>query len=180
MTLISIVPHRSGFRPACRSGAGFSLVEIMVVVLIISVLAMLSVPAVARIQRRAKSTTIANDFRVFAAGFDTYAQEMGTWPAEAAAGVFPVGMDQRINQTAWLRKTPMGGQYDWDNNQLHFGHHYNGIAISATASAPLPLDANQLLDLEHTIDGTNQLNWFGGNFHLGAGSIPLFVILQLN
>ena len=45
----------------------------MVVVLIISVLATISVPAIQRIQRKAKSTTIANDFRVFGAAFDTSA-----------------------------------------------------------------------------------------------------------
>lgn len=156
---------------------GFTLVELMVVVLIISVLATISVPAIQRIQRKAKSTTIANDFRVFGAAFDTYAQEMGAWPAETAAGVFPPEMDQRINQTAWLRKTPMGGQYNWENNQLHFGITYRaGIAIGATAGAPLPLDNNMLLDLEHAIDGKNQTNWFGGSFHLGTGLVPLYII----
>lgn len=151
--------------------------EIMVVVLILSVLAMLSVPAVARVQRKAKSTAIINDFKVFAAAFDTYSQEMGAWPAEAAAGVFPTGMDQRINQTAWLRKTPMGGQYDWENNQLHFGIRYRAaIAISATADSPLPSDANQLADLEFSIDGKKQTNWFAGSFHLGSGANPLYIV----
>src|SRR5262245_59165200 len=114
------MPHfRPMLRPHCssRSGAsgrrakctaGFTLVEMMVVVVIISVLAAVSVPAFQRIQRKSKVTAISNDFRVFAAAFDTYAQETGTWPAEAAAGVFPAGMDQRINRAAWTRKTPMG------------------------------------------------------------------------
>ena len=93
---------------------GFTLVEVMVVVLIISVLASLAVPAFARIKRHARTTAIVNDFRVFAGAFDTYAHENGQWPAEAAAGVFPAGMDQRLNKTAWLRPTPMGGQYNWD------------------------------------------------------------------
>lgn len=151
----------------------------MVVVLIISVLASIVVPSFQRIQQRAKSTTIVNDFRTFSAAFDTYSQETGGWPPEAAAGVFPVGMDNRINKTAWQRTTPMGGHYDWDNNQMHFGTRYQAaIAINATASAPLPLDVAQLTDLEHVIDGKNQINWLGGNFHLGTGIIPLYVIQQ--
>jgi type II secretory pathway pseudopilin PulG len=149
----------------------------MVVVLIISVLATIALPSFIRVQRRTKSSTIFNDFRTFAAAFDTYSQEMGAWPPEAAAGVFPTGMDQRINQTAWQRTTPMGGQYDWDNNQMHFGVTYQAaIAINATASAPLLLDVNQLTDLEHLIDGANQLNWLGGNFHLGTGLVPLYIV----
>ncbi len=53
----------------------------MVVVLVLSVLAMLAVPGVARLQRRAKTATIMNDFRVFATAFETYAHETGSWPA---------------------------------------------------------------------------------------------------
>ena len=151
----------------------------MVVVAIISVLATISVPALQRVQRKTKTVSIANDFRVFAAAFDTYAQEMGTWPAEVAAGVFPPGMDQRINATQWLRKTPMGGQYNWENNQFNlFGTHPAAIAISATVSAPLPFDANMLYDLEHTIDSPSALGWNTGSFQLGAALVPLFVIQQ--
>ena len=160
-----------------RANRGFTLVEIMVVVLIISILASVTVPSVQRVQRRAKTTAIVNDFRTFAAAFDVYAQEKGTWPAETAAGVVPPVMSQRFKTTAWQRKTPMGGQYNWEYNQNHFGTRYTAaIAISATASAPLPLDVAQLTDLEHVIDGKNQINWLGGNFHLGTGIIPLYII----
>jgi prepilin-type N-terminal cleavage/methylation domain-containing protein len=168
----------SGHHYRRRSGA-FTLVEIMVVVVIISVLAAVSVPAIQRIQRKAKTTTIANDFRTFAAAFDTYAQETGTWPADTAAGAFPAAMAQRINKTAWLRKTPIGGQYNWESNRVHYGIRYRAaITIGATAKAPLPLDVNTLNDLEHAIDGADQLDWFGGSFRLGTGSVPLYAIQQ--
>jgi len=174
-------PHRPilpvGFHCSRRSRAGFSLVEIMVVVLIISVLAMLAVPAFSRIQRKAKTSVIVNDFRVFGGAFETYSQEMGKWPAEAAAGVYPAGMDQRLNPIKWLRVTPMGGKYDWEYKQLHFGITYAAaIAISSATGAPLTLDIVQLTDLEHAIDGASQLNWLGGNFHIGSGLNPLFII----
>ena len=148
----------------------------MVVVLIISVLSSITVPSVQRIQRRAKTTTIVNDFRTFAAAFDTYAQENGAWPAEAAAGVMPTGMSTLLSTSAWQRRTPMGGQYDWDNNQMHFGVRYQaGVAISGTASAPLVLDVPQLTDLEKVIDGPT-FNWVGGSFHIGTGLVPLYII----
>jgi type II secretory pathway pseudopilin PulG len=149
----------------------------MVVVVIISVLAAVSVPALQKIQRKAKVTTIANDFRVFAAAFDTYAQETGTWPAEVAAGAIPAVMSQRLNATAWLRKTPMGGQYNWEYNQFNlFGTNRAAIAISATPSAPLPLDVNMLYDLEHTLDSRTAIDWANGNFGLGTGIVPLYII----
>ena len=159
-----------------RRRAGFTLVEVMVLVLIVSVLAMVSVPAFARIQRRAKSTAIVNDFRTFAAAIETYTHEKGGWPAETAAGVCPPVMTSRVNTTAWLRQTPMGGQYNWDYNQNHLGTQITAaISIGATASAPLPLDVNQLIDLEHVVDGANY-NLTGGNFRLGTGLVPVYVI----
>ena len=78
--------------------------------------------------------------------------------AECAAGVMPAGMTGRLNDTTWLRTTPMGGKYNWENNQLHFGvRNQAAIAISATASAPLVLDVPQLYDVEREIDGNSNL-----------------------
>src|SRR5207248_9307023 len=137
----------------------FTLVEIMMVVLIISVLATLSIPVLQRVQRKTKTAAIMNDFRVFAAAFDTYAHETGGWPPDAAAGVLPPLMAGRLNTQAWTRTTPMGGKYNWEYNQLHFGITYKAaIAISPTASAPLTLDVAQLTDLEQTID-KGSFNW---------------------
>lgn len=161
------------------NAGGFTLVEIMVVVVIISLLAALSVPAFQRIQRKAKVATIVNDFRVFSAAFDTYAQETGTWPAEVAAGAIPAVMSQRLKASAWLRKTPMGGKYNWEYNQFNlFGTYKAAIAISAAPGAPLPLDVNMLYDLEHTIDSPRTLDWANGSFRLGTGIVPLYLIQQ--
>jgi prepilin-type N-terminal cleavage/methylation domain-containing protein len=169
------LPLRSSFRPFRR--AGFTLVELMMVVLIISVLASIAIPSFIRVQRRTKSSTIANDFRTFAAAFDTYAQELGTWPANGTAGTLPAAMNNRINKTQFQRKSPMGGQYKWNYNQVELGTTLTAcLTINATASAPLPLDVNQLTDLEHLIDGAHQLNWLGGSFRIGTGTVPCYLI----
>ncbi len=146
----------------------------MVVVLIISVLATLAVPAIQRTRMKAKTAAIVGDFRTFASAFETYAQETGKWPAEAAAGSIPSGMGGRLSRTAWRRKTPMGGCYNWEYDRVHFGVRYKAaIAISATAAAPLPLDVAQLTDIDERIDDGNLMS---GSFRLGTGNIPLFII----
>jgi prepilin-type N-terminal cleavage/methylation domain-containing protein len=155
----------------------FTLVELMVVVLIISLLTMLAVPAFARMRQRTKTAAIINDFRVFAAAFDAYAHEHGNWPAESAAGEMPAGMATRLDASAWGRVTPMGGKYNWESDQMHFGIRYRAaISIAPATGAPLAFDVNQLISLEQTLD--RNLDWLAGNFRLGTGMVPLFVIQQ--
>jgi type II secretory pathway pseudopilin PulG len=151
------------------------LVEIMMVVLIISVLAMLSLPAFQRVRRKARTAAVANDFRVFGAAFDTYAHETGGWPPNSAAGVVPPLMAGRINAAAFTRTTPIGGKYNWEYNRTHVGVVYKAaISISGTAAAPLTFDLAQYTDIEKTFDPT--LDWYAGTFHLGTGNIPLYII----
>ena len=146
----------------------------MVTVTIISLLAAVSVPAFQRVKRKTVATTIGNDLRTFAAAFDTYAHETGGWPAEVAAGVFPPEMAGRINATAWARTTPMGGQYNWDYKQTHYGTKYTAvIAVSETGSAPMPQDVDMLEAIDKVIDDGNLTT---GNFRLGANDEPIFIV----
>ena len=156
------------------SESGFALVELMVVVLIISVLATLSIPALQRLKTRTKAAAVVNDFRVFATAFETYAHETGGWPAETAAGVLPAVMAGRLTESAWTRITPMGGRYNWENNQMHIGTRYAAaITISPGGGSTVPLDANLLMAIDSGFDDGNLL---GGNIRLGSALAPLYVI----
>ena len=144
-------------------------------VMIISIVAALGVPAIIRVKSKAKISVIVNDLRTFAAAFDAYAQETGGWPAEVDAGLFPAGMSGRLGEVSWQRKTPIGGKYNWDSDQLHGGSRPRAaIAISATDDAPLIEDADLWLDLDRAIDDGNLST---GNFRLGANSEPVFIVL---
>jgi prepilin-type N-terminal cleavage/methylation domain-containing protein len=169
--------HRAT-RPAGASArkriGGFSLVEIMVVIGIISLLVALAVPAALKIRRRSQATATANDLRVFAAAFDGYAQERGAWPAEADAGVMPPEMVDRIKDAAWNRLTPIGGRYNWDFNQMHYGTRYKAvIQISSTTDASLIQDVDLWEALDRAIDDGDLM---AGNFRLGTDDEPIFII----
>lgn len=159
---------------------GFSLVEVMTSVLIISMLFAMGVPTYQRIQRKARATTVVNDFRVFGAAFQAYAHEKGSWPAEVAAGLVPAGVSKQDIQTeVWAKPTPMGGKFDWENNQAHPGGTSPGgkwraaLAITGTSDAPLILDADLMEEIDDALDDGNLET---GNFRKGFGDCPLFIL----
>ena len=161
---------------ARRFTAGFSLVEIMVVVTIVSLLISLAIPQVKKYQVASGAAVVAADLRTFATAFETYAQEKGGFPAEVDAGVMPPEMADRLGASGWLRVTPLGGQYNWENNQKHGGVNYRAaIAISETATAPLEVHEEKLREIDRLIDDGNLST---GNFRTGVNNDALYIILQ--
>src|SRR3954465_15238981 len=68
---------------------GFTLVEIMIVVVIIGLLAALAIPAFQRVQRASQNARVINDFRVFSQAFEVYNSVNGVWPNNVGAGQVP-------------------------------------------------------------------------------------------
>lgn len=169
-----------GRRDIPRSTAGVGLVELMVVVTIISMIMLAAVPTYNRIQRKARASTVVNDFRVFAAVFQAHAHETGSWPPETAVGVVPAGINNsELKAESWLKLTPMGGQFDWDFNQVHPGGTSPGgrwraaIGINNSPTSPVILDQALLEEIDRALDD-GDLNT--GSFRLGGDGGPLFIL----
>lgn len=157
-----------------RRAAGFTLVEIMIVVVIISMLAAFGIPTMVRMQLNARTAAITNDFRVFAQVFQSYAHANGTFPDETAAGVIPPELTEELNNSPWARPTPLAGFYNWENNQLHQGGFRPRAAITITlADGDPPITVTQM---QHIDDFMDDGNLDTGNFRRGAGNAPLYII----
>ena len=163
-----------------RATRAFSLVELMIAVLIISMMFAMAVPTYQRIQRKARAASVVNDFRVFGAAFQAYAHEKGSWPAEAAAGVIPTGFSSEDIQTGvWATRTPIGGKFDWENSQVHPGGTSPGgkwraaLTITGTSDSPLIIDADLFEEIDRALDDGDLAT---GNFRTGVLDCPIFIL----
>jgi prepilin-type N-terminal cleavage/methylation domain-containing protein len=158
-----------------RSTAGFSLVELMVVVTIISMLMALSVPSYNRLQKKSRAAAVANDFRVFTAVLQAHAHEDGSWPAESPAGVVPsVITSDDIQLETWTNPNVIGGTFDWDYQQIHNGVRYTAcLALVDTPGSPLLIDPELFQEIDAILDDGNLST---GNFQLMDDNSLVFIL----
>lgn len=104
-----------------RRAAGFTLVEIMIVVAIIALLVVMALPSFLRAREKAQNAKLINGLRVATDAFQMYAIEHSAYPADVNRGVVPQGMDLYFGPTFdFTAKTPIGGNWDWDYNVFGF------------------------------------------------------------
>ncbi len=126
---------------------GFSLVEIMVVVVIIGLLASLALPALQRVRRAAISKRYLNDARQIRDGAERYALEVGNFPPNGVAGLHASLRGYIPESLMNSTTTVLGGVWDWDYQQDGFTASVS--VYQFTAADP------QLLDIDRTIDDGN-------------------------
>src|SRR5262245_22701632 len=91
---------------------GFTLVEIMIVVVIIGLLAAIAIPTFNRVKIKSQAARMANDFRQFEAAFNRFSMENGSLPAAAAAGTMPAGMTG-VLPDSFTQPSALSGSYEW-------------------------------------------------------------------
>jgi prepilin-type N-terminal cleavage/methylation domain-containing protein len=102
---------------AMKRKAGFSLLEILIVVAIILDIALIAMPSYVRARKFTQDTRFMTDLRAASDGFDMYAAERSSYPPNAGPGVVPPGMQQYLSGMNWTGPTPIGGTWNWDNNR---------------------------------------------------------------
>ena len=141
---MNIAPYRHGR----NSLGGFTLVEIMVVVVIIGLLAALAIPAFQRNQRASQNARAVNDFRIFAQSFEVYNTQNGSWPPNAGAGVVPAGMSGDFKQDSWTANpNSLGGRWNWDFNRPEF--------VAGVSITNFTVTDAQLTEIDSKLDDGN-------------------------
>lgn len=156
-------------QPGYKLPRGFTLVEIMVVVVIIGLLAALAIPAFQRNQRSSQNTRMANDFRIFSQAFEIYNTQNGAWPDAAAPGVvpsLPVSVSDTLRSSNWQSATTFGGQWQWANALASAGDA--GICVTGFTCT----DA-QLRELDAKLDDGNLTT---GRFRKTSSTLVIYIL----
>jgi len=128
-----------------RSGpAGFTLVEILIVVIILGILAAIVMAAMAVKGRDAEAAAFAANLKHYARAYRLFEEKYGHYPPDAGPSVLPAGMQEFINDGTWAAARPLGGQWKWDLMQ-------NGITADVAIIAPSRAN-EEMLEIDKILD----------------------------
>lgn len=144
---------RSEIRRRRRRAQGFTLVEIMIVVVIIGFLASMAIPAFQKVRRSTQNNTFANDLRQLRAAAEECIMENGVYPTDGFPGNFPAALEAFLPTGIASRRTPVGGMWDWDYEQF-------GVKAGISVYEPIA-DASQMQEVDRLVDDGNLSS---GNF----------------
>lgn len=96
--------------------AGFTLVEVLLVVAIIGILANIAVPAVQKALWRARAISVIRDFHIFEKAFYEYERDHQKLPPNGTAKIRPHELDPYLGPNYnWLNPHPWIRYYVWEN-----------------------------------------------------------------
>ncbi len=140
---------RSSNRHRTRGQSGFTLVEILVVVLILGILAAMVIVTIGGMSRDASQVAFISDLRTWQDASMLYINQVGKYPVDTSSGVFPTGMEDFIKPDQWERTTPIGGVWDMENND-------NGVTFAVgvhfTNDAPPTQDDAYMTEIDSGFD----------------------------
>ena len=158
-----------------KKKAGFTVLELAVVGLIIGILAALAIPGFQKILRSSQNSVVANDLRVFEGAFQRFDLQNGRWPSEEVTGSgVPTDMKDSLAETSWARQTPIGGSYRWSEYGYHQGELLEAvIEISPVFGTEILASRTQIREIDDMVDDGVLST---GRFRLGYENSPLYIL----
>jgi len=139
---------------------GFTLIEMLIVLSIVSILVRVSLPAFDAVRREAVASKAVGDFNVVRAAAIAQFEATGAYPADAVPGVVPAGMKPFLPTDFSFAKPEY--ELDWDNHAVvDSGDGSAGQVIALTYVAKDPRAGLQILNML----GDNCTHWSVDDAH---------------
>ena len=100
-----------------KENPGFTLIEILVVVVILGLLAALVVPQFTNNTKDAMQQAFIYDVKTFASAAEYYRAKTGEYLEDSSSGQCPSGWENYVDVARWESLTPLGGVWDFENNE---------------------------------------------------------------
>lgn len=127
-----------------KTSSGFTLVEIMIVVVIIGLLTAIAIPGIKKAVENSQNAQLAKEFSVFSDAIEIYALENGEFPEDSSTGQIPAGLEEYISDQQWLDGSVIGGSWDVEFND-------SGIT-SAVGIHNYTVDSDRLEQFDAVVD----------------------------
>ncbi len=150
---------------------GFTLIELMIVILIIGILAAIAVPKYVDLTKKAQAARVVSDFRTILLAVEMCLSDTGEYPPDRGPGRIPNQLKPYLaDGFTFNLQSVMGVRYDWDNWVIDGRpkHRFTGImyGISVTTSDMALINA-----IEEIYEGAFQYS-LGRNYTFVIEFIP--------
>ncbi len=134
----------AGRRPLRRRG-GFTLVEILIVVVILGILASIVIGQFGNASQDAARVAFATSLREYATAAERYRIDHAAFPGDGSSGQVPAGFEDYVRAEQFQVPTPIGGVWDteFNDNGVGFavGVHFDGTGETRDDTYMAAIDA---------------------------------------
>lgn len=146
---------------------GFTLIELMIVILILGILASIALPKYIAVTKKAEAARVISDFRVILAASQLCIAETGEYPPDYYPGGVPVQLIPYLaDDFSFDLRPSMDVRYDWENWVVDGRpkHPHTGIMYGLSVTTSDMALVNAISDL------------YGNGFQYSLNSNYTFVI----
>jgi len=164
---------------------GFSLIELVVVVSVLTILAAIVTPQVNKVVVKAKISRLENELKVIKNAVNRLYAELGVYPTEVGQSTDPglmtnsrIPSNYRINWQGpyldkWPLEHPWGGTYDYDYRRNRNFDYDNTLGNEVSLTIRNNFSASILNRIDADLDDGSPLT---GNIRHNASSILIYYI----